>query len=65
VSVYTDHFSTYGVFEGQPQSSNIPTQANELPDTATNNFNILVVGFILLIVGIGLYFGKRRNSRTN
>ncbi|WP_176474070.1 5'-nucleotidase C-terminal domain-containing protein [Niallia circulans] len=65
VSVYTDHFSTYGVFEGQPQSSNIPTQANELPDTATNNFNILVAGFILLIVGIGLYFGKRRNSRTN
>ncbi|NMO76335.1 LPXTG cell wall anchor domain-containing protein [Bacillus sp. UniB3] len=65
VSVYTDHFSTYGVFEGQPDSSKVPTQVNELPNTATNSFNILLAGFMLIVVGVGLYFVKRRNGKTN
>ena len=45
VSVYTDHFSTYGVFESKPDSTKIPTQGNhELPNTATNSYNILLAG---------------------
>ncbi|MEH7274765.1 5'-nucleotidase C-terminal domain-containing protein [Neobacillus vireti] len=61
VSAYTDHFSTYGVFEGEPDTNKIPTKADhELPNTATNNFNILLAGLILVLSGVVLYFVKRR-----
>jgi LPXTG-motif cell wall-anchored protein len=66
ISAYTDHFSTYGVFEGQPASNKIPTQADhELPNTATNNFNILLAGLMLVLSGGVLYFVKRRNAFSN
>ncbi|AZV48838.1 hypothetical protein DIC78_07215 [Bacillus halotolerans] len=36
---------------------------NELPDTATNNYNILLVGFGLLLIGSVLwYFRRKRNA---
>ncbi|MDO8223844.1 isopeptide-forming domain-containing fimbrial protein [Bacillus cabrialesii] len=36
---------------------------NELPDTATNNYNILLVGFGLLLIGLVLwYFRRKRNA---
>jgi 2',3'-cyclic-nucleotide 2'-phosphodiesterase / 3'-nucleotidase / 5'-nucleotidase len=66
VSVYTDHFSTYGVFEVEPDSYKIPTQADhELPNTATNNFNIFLAGLMLVLAGGILYFVKRRNAISN
>ncbi|PAE32955.1 5'-nucleotidase C-terminal domain-containing protein [Bacillus sp. 7884-1] len=66
ISAYTDHFSTFGVFEGQPASNKIPTQADhELPNTATNNFNILLAGLMFVLSGGVLYFVKRRNAISN
>ena len=59
VSAYSNHFSTYGVFEGEPASNKIPTQADhELPNTATNTFNILLAGLILVLIGGILYSVK-------
>ncbi|NWQ44056.1 LPXTG cell wall anchor domain-containing protein [Bacillus sp. EB106-08-02-XG196] len=66
ISAYTDHFSTYGVFEGEPESNKIPAQADhELPNTATNNFNILLAGLLLVLSGGVLYYVKRRNAISN
>jgi LPXTG-motif cell wall-anchored protein len=63
VSAYTDHFSTFGVFEGTPDSNEVQTKGNhELPNTATNNFNNLLAGLMLVLVGSVLFFVKRRNT---
>ncbi|MFS0775240.1 5'-nucleotidase C-terminal domain-containing protein [Neobacillus sp. 3P2-tot-E-2] len=63
VSAYTDHFSTFGVFEGTPDSIETPTKGNhELPNTATNNYNNLLAGLMLVIAGSVLFFVKRRNT---
>jgi 2',3'-cyclic-nucleotide 2'-phosphodiesterase / 3'-nucleotidase / 5'-nucleotidase len=62
VSAYTDHFSTFGVFEVTPDSTEIPTKGkHELPNTATNNFNNLLAGLMLVLAGSVLYFVNRRN----
>jgi 2',3'-cyclic-nucleotide 2'-phosphodiesterase / 3'-nucleotidase / 5'-nucleotidase len=66
ISAYTDHFSTFGVFEGDPNSNEIPPKANHaLPNTATNNFNIILAGLMLLLAGSVLFFVKRRNTTSN
>ncbi|WP_428907991.1 5'-nucleotidase C-terminal domain-containing protein [Niallia sp. Krafla_26] len=63
VSAYTDHFSTYGVFEVEPDSQMVPTPSDyELPNTATNAFNLLLGGIILVLAGGALYLVKRRNN---
>ncbi|MDQ0231786.1 5'-nucleotidase C-terminal domain-containing protein [Metabacillus malikii] len=38
---------------------------NELPNTATDNFNIIVIGFMLILAGGVLFYVKRRKSLTN
>ncbi|WP_449622050.1 5'-nucleotidase C-terminal domain-containing protein [Robertmurraya sp. Marseille-Q9965] len=64
VSAYTDHFSTYGVFETKPDSSKSPSEAkNELPETATNNFNLLLTGLMLVLAGMMLYFVNRKKAK--
>ncbi|WP_348711526.1 isopeptide-forming domain-containing fimbrial protein [Bacillus subtilis] len=47
-----------------PEKTGEKTNAeNELPDTATNNYNILLVGFGLLLIGSVLwYFRRKRNA---
>ncbi|MFC5465038.1 5'-nucleotidase C-terminal domain-containing protein [Lederbergia graminis] len=62
----TTHFSTFGVFEGEPETNLIPTDSGEvLPNTATNNFNILIIGFVLVLAGGVLYFVLRRKNITS
>lgn len=62
ITDYTDHFSTYGVFENEPDSNMVPSQAdNELPNTATNSFNPIFSGLILVLDGGIPSFVKRRN----
>ncbi|WP_052353790.1 5'-nucleotidase C-terminal domain-containing protein [Neobacillus jeddahensis] len=65
ISAYTDHFSTYGVFEGEPVPTKTPSQAGqvELPNTATNSFNILLIGLMLVLAGGILYLVKRRSIK--
>ncbi|KAB7667695.1 5'-nucleotidase C-terminal domain-containing protein [Bacillus sp. B1-b2] len=56
---------TPGKGSGQNSGQDSGKTSNELPNTATNSFNMLLAGFMLLIVGFGLYFVKRRNAKTN
>jgi 2',3'-cyclic-nucleotide 2'-phosphodiesterase / 3'-nucleotidase / 5'-nucleotidase len=52
--------------QGENPGNKPGTQANhELPNTATNNFNILLAGLMLVLAGGGLYFVKRRNAISN
>ncbi|WP_235988994.1 glycosyl hydrolase 53 family protein [Aquibacillus kalidii] len=54
------HFSAYGVFEVADQG----TTESELPDTATSQFNWMVLGILLLAVGAIMLISKRRNSKV-
>ncbi|WP_459213343.1 LPXTG cell wall anchor domain-containing protein [Bacillus stercoris] len=47
-----------------PEKTGEKTNAGkELPDTATNHYNILLVGFGLLLIGSALwYFRRKRNA---
>ncbi|MFN7251929.1 MAG: LPXTG cell wall anchor domain-containing protein [Anaerobacillus sp.] len=37
----------------------------KLPNTATDNYNYLILGLILLFAGIAMYFVKRRKVAGN
>jgi LPXTG-motif cell wall-anchored protein len=68
VSAEVGHFSTYGVFEEAVANSysEIPVNSanhsgSQLPDTATNNYNFILFGFIFVVLGgIVLFLNKRR-----
>ncbi len=76
ITTTVTHFSTYGVFEysgddqsgeqpGDDQSGDKTETAKEdtnkkLPDTATNSFNLLLVGFTLIVLGGIAFILKRR-----
>ncbi|MFK8884448.1 isopeptide-forming domain-containing fimbrial protein [Bacillus velezensis] len=47
---------------GSPAKSN-ETSGNELPNTATNTYNLILVGLVLLVAGTALwYFRRKRNA---
>src|SRR5699024_6018884 len=57
------HFGGYGIFEIELQTDkDIPKieKENELPKTATNTFNITLIGGLLLIIGLLLFFAGRK-----
>lgn len=56
ITATTTHFSKYGVFVDNSSKS-----GNKLPNTATNNYNLLLVGILLLSLGTGtaLYYRRR------
>lgn len=58
VYTYVDHFSTYGVL-AKPKEV---VDGNTLPATATENFNIILIGFTLLIAGLISFAVYRRKS---
>ncbi|MFC4321615.1 bifunctional 2',3'-cyclic-nucleotide 2'-phosphodiesterase/3'-nucleotidase [Litchfieldia salsa] len=66
VTAQTNHFSTYGAFEvsgeGKDGLSDIPAphKGNPLPSTATNTFNLLLVGLLVLGAGVGMFLFKRK-----
>ncbi|WP_051556659.1 alpha-amylase family glycosyl hydrolase [Alkalihalobacterium bogoriense] len=69
VTAETTHFSLFTVFEREQVESEFsapaPEQVKEgkaLPKTATNLFNGLVLGTILLLVGIGFYIYRRKKQ---
>ncbi|XBO87413.1 LPXTG cell wall anchor domain-containing protein [Bacillus licheniformis] len=53
---------------GEPEKPEKPSQSdpadrgNELPNTATNTFNLILVGLGLLVVGSALWFFRRKRS---
>lgn len=67
------HFSTYGVFEVTSSENNTTNPVvesknnntgNELPNTATNHFNLIVMGLMLVVIGgIVVIFKRRQTSK--
>ncbi|WP_375060437.1 LPXTG cell wall anchor domain-containing protein [Bacillus sp. LR_6] len=47
-----------------PEKTSEKTNAgNELPNTATNTYNLILVGLVLLVAGTALwYFRRKRNA---
>ncbi|WP_186580389.1 glycoside hydrolase [Aquibacillus kalidii] len=66
VTLEVSHFSTYGVFAADVDKSTADSNSNDdeeqpLPDTATNTFNFLLVGLVLLLVGgISMWVVRRK-----
>ncbi|SHN23959.1 LPXTG cell wall anchor domain-containing protein [Gracilibacillus kekensis] len=70
IELSVPHFSTYGVFAEVSQDENEQEEEeseetnaagnNELPDTATNITNYLILGILLLVVGGAIVLGVRR-----
>jgi LPXTG-motif cell wall-anchored protein len=66
VEVETSHFSTFAVFEVAGDQTEIAASApktldgKELPNTATNNGNLLFAGLLLVLLGSVLVFVKMR-----
>ena len=73
VTATTNHFSVYTVFEttseevSSPGKSLVPVQQNgqELPNTATNSFNWLLVGLAILLVSCAALFVLQRRKMIN
>lgn len=55
IKAMTNHFSTYGVFHPNQMTD---SQAN-LPETATNMYNWIFAGILLLLLGGGMVLGQR------
>lgn len=63
VSVPTTHFTTFAVFKkDMSKVTTAPEAGKPLPNTATNFYNILLLGFALLFMGLTL-FGVNRRGR--
>ncbi len=73
VTATTTHFSVYTVFEttseevSSPGKSLVPVQQNgqELPNTATNSFNWLLIGLTILLVSCAALFILQRRKMVN
>lgn len=74
ITVEVSDFSIYGVFEKEEEKAEVEIAAesntnkqNEtgerLPDTATNTFNIMLVGIVLLVLGSTLIILRKKNLK--
>ena len=70
ITVTTDHFSIFGVFEIEGTPTTPPTDVDvaetgtQLPATATNTYNTLVAGLMLIIVSAGMFIVIRKRKRA-
>ncbi len=68
ITLKVPHFSSYGVFVEADTTSEDPAEdeeEDELPDTFSNLYNYLLIGFLLLIAGAGMViWNRKRNSRA-
>ncbi|SEN40419.1 LPXTG-motif cell wall anchor domain-containing protein [Mesobacillus persicus] len=72
VTATTTHFSTYGVFKddssetkGTPSVASTGTNGNILPNTATNQFNLLALGLLLVAMGAVVIVSRRRTNMNS
>ncbi|SDP32519.1 Glycosidase [Litchfieldia salsa] len=68
VTAQTSHFSIYGGFERFEESEKLseipgPKGENKLPSTATNSFNLLMVGILFSIAGALIVLFQMRRSK--
>ena len=66
VSATTTHFSTFGVFEASDETKGAPVTIDEagkkLPNTATNVYNYILAGLLILLGGTYLFIRQRRRA---
>jgi 2',3'-cyclic-nucleotide 2'-phosphodiesterase / 3'-nucleotidase / 5'-nucleotidase len=66
VEVKTNHFTIFTVFEVPGNQTTLsapaptPMQGKGLPNTATNSYNFLLFGIVLVVFGLGLVIRRRR-----
>ncbi|WP_058308533.1 leucine-rich repeat domain-containing protein [Gracilibacillus massiliensis] len=64
VIAQTDHFSTFAVFETTAMDNTATDDNNELPETATNQYNWLVASVLFLLLGaVILFFNYRKQKQ--
>jgi len=69
VTVLTNHFSTFAVFQHNERDSEenpnypAPIDGGKLPNTATSNYNLLVGGLVLLLIAFILYLAQKKLKR--
>jgi LPXTG-motif cell wall-anchored protein len=57
-------FAAHENFEnGSNSDQNAPPKGETLPMTATNSFNLLIIGLILSLIGISIYLVYKRKNR--
>ncbi|WP_208586778.1 Ig-like domain-containing protein [Gracilibacillus suaedae] len=71
LTIDVSHFSSYAVLANASEETESgiageekkvqQKEKNDLPDTATNQFNILLVGILLLVVGISVWIIRRKS----
>ncbi|XQY93965.1 LPXTG cell wall anchor domain-containing protein [Metabacillus sp. HB246100] len=73
VTAETKHFSSFAVFELEMDNAKDVEDLNHLPateggyglpDTATNSFNLLIGGFMILLAGGGIILYQRRKAKA-
>ncbi len=70
VTAETDHFSTYTVFEitstDEEEKLVAPEAGYTLPNTATNTFTMILLGFIIIMAGgLTVFFQRRKKEMTS
>ncbi|MBU9713453.1 cadherin-like beta sandwich domain-containing protein [Evansella tamaricis] len=65
ITAWTNHFSVFGVFhprafENKTNEEESIEEGVRLPDTATQSYNLLMVGVVLLMIGGSLVLNRRR-----
>lgn len=64
ITATVDHFSVYGVLKEITKEDDSPLKP--LPKTATNYYNLLVIGsFFIILATIFLFFNQRRTLMNN
>ncbi|WP_078543726.1 CehA/McbA family metallohydrolase [Litchfieldia alkalitelluris] len=68
VTAYTDHFSTFAAFEVSSDDavSDIPAPKDgyTLPSTATNTYNLLLIGLLFMAAGTGVVLFRKRKFKV-
>jgi LPXTG-motif cell wall-anchored protein len=57
VTTTTDHFTTFAAFDSSKEQ---PILEEELPNTATNMYNMIAIGLVLTLLGGVLLYRKKQ-----
>lgn len=73
VTATTNHLSTFTVFNTDEDNlsngtngadETAPTDGEEIPITATSQYNMLTIGLLIMLIGVSVYFVKRRRTHA-
>jgi LPXTG-motif cell wall-anchored protein len=65
IKAMTDHFSTFALFNPKELAADQAAGDSALPDTASNMYNWLVTGMIIIILGAAMVLVQKRRQRNS